>query len=925
MTRRGFTAIFLSLVMIIVVLYSLSFAKGATMSEGNNEGNKKIMLANNGNAMYRIYMSSDADAVQQYAAQELADYLGQVAGTSFELVMGDNSPNGHVLAVGRNSLTETLVPELSSDELGDDGFIIRPVNRYVVIAGSSSRGTMNGVNYFLDRYIGVKWFSPTYTFVPDRTKLQVSVGNDVQVPRFQYREMFVNDGNNESFRVHNLLNGKSHYRAQITSVPGLDSWSDYVPQGVHNFHALVPNAAHHSGGQLLAMNEEVRRIASENLIGIIRQRIANGQDPSYGFSQQDTTWDPDSQSKSFADQHGGTLAAPIMDLVGDVANRVKAQIPAARVGTLAYLFSFPAPTGMTLPDNVVVTVAPIEADHGRSLDSQENSRFGEQLARWAEMSDHLVIWDYLTNFNGGGYLQPYPNLYAMAETIKFAAQYPAVKGYFGQQVHGSLGPIGFGFDELRTWVGARLLWNPDQDIQSLIDEFVNGYYGAAAPYVGQYIELLHQSLVDTGSVLTISTPVTSQYLSFNALLAADDLFERATAAVAEDPAVLERVQKMRTGVDYIILFRRAEFAQKAADLGIDWNPDTELRLQRFKDLTGNVTSYRIDNGNIQLLYQMLEIDRLAPPVPEFIKNLPESDWIDFQDLDFRLLAGASMVFDEKASDHVAMRLEGQTSAWGIQLNNTSLPRDGSWKLYANVRVDPGDGSPQAGAFRYGLYPSEPVPAGVTFGEVSDGEYHLIEIPWVYEYDPDLFVQYLWFQPSASGAINNLYVDRVFAVRVHPSEVTPPEVYNPGFETIAPNGAYPDGWQTAGGVWDSDTAHSGSYSIRLDPDPANSFNVIYTAEPEWIAVTPGQAYKLTGWIKNNSSTGSVALGVRQINAAKTSINYSWHDGADLDSGWTQYEVEFIADSNASHVSIYFKLDQQVNGSAWLDDINLIAVP
>lgn len=917
MPAKKYTIVILLFLAISAVFSSITAVKGgSTLPDSGDNDEATVTLANYGQAKYKVYVHTAADAIERHSAQELADYLGQVSGASFELVAGVSPPNGHTIAVGRNALTESLVPELSTGQLGDDGFVLRAINRYIVIAGGSLRGTMNGVNYFLDRYVGVKWFSPTYTFVPAKMKLQVALGSDMQVPRFQYREMFVNDGDDEQFRARNLLNGKSHYRTRVQSEPGLNSWSDYVPPGVHNFKSIVTDTVYHSGGQLLAMNEEVRRIAAESLIGKIGQRMASGLDPSYGFSQQDTAWTPDPQSKAFADQHGGTLAAPVMDMISDVANRVKAQIPDARIGTLAYQFSFPAPAGLTLPDNVVVTLAPFEKDHGRSLGSAQNAWFGEQIAAWAGMSDHLVLWDYLTNFNGGGYLQPYPNLYAMADTIKFSAQYPAIKGYFGQQVHDYRGPIGTGFDDLRTWLGARLLWDPDQDVQALIDEFVDGYYGAAAPYIGDYIELMHQSLADSGSSLMIGTPITASYLSFDTMRQADLLFNQAVAAVAHDPVFFEHVQKMRLNVDYIILARRAEFIQQAQHQQTVWNPDMESRMQRFKDYSQNIERYRIDNGLMPILYEQLALERVAASVPDPVANLPASDWTDMQDMVFRLFAGAEIVTDAKASDHAAAKL-GKTDAWGIQVDSQALPREGRWKLYANVRIDPSSGIASGPALRYGLYPSEYSPGAVGIETLSDGEYHVIELPWAFEYDPQTPLRYLWFQPRL---IEALYVDRVFAVRVNP-----PQIYNAGFETAAPNGAYPDGWQMRAGVWDSGEAYEGSRSIRLDSDPANNFHVVHSDASKFISVTPGQTYKLTGWIKNGSNTGSVSLGARQINASNGSISYAWHPGASPGSGWTQYEVAFTAAPNARYVSIYFKSDQQTDGPAWLDNVELTELP
>jgi hypothetical protein len=45
--------------------------------------------------------------------------------------------------------------------------------------------------------------------------------------------------------------------------------------------------------------------------------------------------------------------------------------------------------------------------------------------------------------------------------------------------------------ELRAWVLAQLLYNPYQDDRVLIKEFLEGYYGAAADKIRQYMDLMY--------------------------------------------------------------------------------------------------------------------------------------------------------------------------------------------------------------------------------------------------------------------------------------------------------------------------------------------------------------------------------------------------------------------------------------------------
>ncbi len=150
------------------------------------------------------------------------------------------------------------------------------------------------------------------------------------------------------------------------------------------------------------------------------------------------------------------------------------------------------------------------------------------------------------------------------------------------------------------------------------------------------------------------------------------------------------------------------------------------------------------------------------------------------------------------------------------------------------------------------------------------------------------------------------------------------VYNGSFEKMTVGWARPDGWAMRAAVWDQTVARTGQYSAKLVPDANNTFNVLNTDAPKAIAVTPGHRYVLTGWVKNSATAGSVALGVRQVDASGGSTSYLWTE-ADRTGDWTKVEVEFTALPQTKTVWIYFKLDQAANGAAWIDDLELSEVP
>lgn len=107
--------------------------------------------------------------------------------------------------------------------------------------------------------------------------------------------------------------------------------------------------------------------------------------------------------------------------------------------------------------------------------------------------------------------------------------------------------------ELRTWLVSKLMWNPDADVDSLTSVFLNGYYGAAAPYIDKYLKLLEGGLLGSRTPLWIyDSPVTHKDGMLNPIMrrSYNELFDKAEKAVAADSALLARVQRSRLSLQY---------------------------------------------------------------------------------------------------------------------------------------------------------------------------------------------------------------------------------------------------------------------------------------------------------------------------------------------------------------------------------------
>ncbi|WP_413436906.1 DUF4838 domain-containing protein [Sulfuriferula sp. GW1] len=743
----------------------------AAVAAGAGKSPASLLLADNGHARYHIHVARNADAITLGAAATLADYLKRISGAGFASFSDDDNPQaGPLLVVGRdNILTKRLCPDISYDKLGEDGFVIRTVGPHLVIAGATPRGTMYGVNWFLDRKLGVKWLSPSYTYVPAQPKLQVARLNTLQVPRFSYREVLSYEGQDKLYRAHNLLNGESHGPSFSASPPEIDSWDHSwdAKGGEASFYELMPQdqyaKAHpdwYAGGQVAMMNPQVRQVMAEAIVNRLKQ-LPDYKKVWFDLHDMDWGWDMDPASKAFADKHGGEPSAPRLDMVIDIANRVRQVLPGARLAFNAYHWSFTPPKGMTVPDYVMVFPMTIQVDYSSPLNQGRNQKLGQDIAGWNAIAKHILVWDHITNFSG--FLQPTSNIYPIGHSLQWLATLPNVHGYFAE---GSWNTPAAEFASLRVWMIARLLWDPKQDVRALVAEYCRYYFGAASPYVLQYIDLMHAAIAKSRDVLSEKTQVDVAMLNLDFVRAADQLFEKAQAAVANNPVFLEHVKEARMPVDYVILVRRKEYADEAAQRGIHWQPDTAKRLARFNQTirTAKVSEYR-QGGNIKELDELLAVERRTPQAPAMVRDLAKSDWVDFQDLSFNRYESAQIVQDKSASDGAAARMNGDSSTWAVQFKLDKLPKQGRWELYASVRVDAATNHDKDVGAKVGYSPPMGLFNAGLIGTLNDGRYHFIKVPGgPFRYDTDQG-KGVYIQAPGEKYVKYVYVDRFIAVRV----------------------------------------------------------------------------------------------------------------------------------------------------------------
>lgn len=153
-----------------------------------------LVLAENGIARAVIVALPEAGKPARFAAEELKMYLDKAAGASFPIV--DSMPkSGPAILIGDSVETRKL--GISVADLKRDGFILKRVGDFIVIAGRDDKdfdvracaekadwhrqsipecATAFGAYEFLERIAGVRWYFPGQhgEFVPAKKRICVS-------------------------------------------------------------------------------------------------------------------------------------------------------------------------------------------------------------------------------------------------------------------------------------------------------------------------------------------------------------------------------------------------------------------------------------------------------------------------------------------------------------------------------------------------------------------------------------------------------------------------------------------------------------------------------------------------------------------------------------------------------------------------------
>ena len=546
----------------------------------------RLILSSARTANLPISIAKDAEIAVRTAANELAHFLKRITGADFP-VCSDSDGIAVRLAADPSLDEETYRIQCRSDGL--------------TITGGSGRGVLYGVYGFLENVLGVRFYTHDVTKVPKCEELVLDEMDITDSPAFEYRycdynmppEWRVRNGMNAG--IPGVFGGSKTYALFVHSFNWLVNPDQYFDTHPEYFSMVNGQRVKHRS-QLCLTNPEVIAIATERAKQYLRQ---NPDATLISVSQNDCYNPCECPECAKIDAENGSHAGSLLYFVNAVAEGIEEEFPHVIVDTLAYQYTRTPPKVIRPRPNVCVRLCSIECCFGHPMETCRHTAsfakvaktsagtFQEDLIGWSKICDRIYIWDYVTNY--AHYWLPFPNFHVIGPNMRFFAA-NGVKGVFEEGNGQSVSPD---MTEMRTWLLAKLLWNPDFDVEQGIFEFTEAVYGSAAAEIRAYIKLLEKRVTEGNIHFGIYDFPFAGYLDPETLAEAQKLL----AAALEKPlSFSERVyvEKAALSVEYAAVAQAALLGQtdhdrmdamleKARTLGItrisewlDWYPSTRI-------------------------------------------------------------------------------------------------------------------------------------------------------------------------------------------------------------------------------------------------------------------------------------------------------------------------------------------------------------
>lgn len=560
----------------------------SSMTAGLSSNGSEIELARDGKTEYAIIRNTSATAAEVFATQELSAFLEKVTGAKFVIISERTQPLPQkAIYVGQ---TDLAARHVDFSKLGQEDWIIKTADQNLILAGGRPRGTLYAVYEFLEQKLGCHWLDEFTEVVPSRPELKLATMNIKGRPAFWDRAIFTSSDNLIDEERMSLFNARNKDTGATSAQYGFGNRVG-SPSHCHTFYLYskdwptnhpeylamnangerLPSTSGLGPGQICLTHPEVRKLMLEKLrryIATDRETAAKAGYPPpriYVIASNDNPIICQCpECKAIVEREGANVGATI-DLANFLADGVKDEFPDVLVQTFAYLQTVVPPKTIRPRDNVIIQLAQLNVewtggawpkneldeypDFFRPMTNAINRKCSETLVNWSKITKHLSIWDYwvIYDFNGTNrFMTPYVNLVCIKSDLEL---------FFNNHVEMIYAecekPEDTSFFALKHWLGLKLMQDPRQPDEPLVQTFMSGYYGPASAKMNAYLAYMEQRISHVPETDKLSGMLERDrpYLDLDFYITSTKLLDEAALLCNKNKAALLHVQREMIPVD----------------------------------------------------------------------------------------------------------------------------------------------------------------------------------------------------------------------------------------------------------------------------------------------------------------------------------------------------------------------------------------
>jgi len=465
------------------------------------------------------------------AAFDLQHYVEKITGAKLPIMSDKEEFHRPAILVGASEQTARLgvkIPDGFTADRREEEYMILCRDNTLVLAGNDLahyHGTPYAVYEFLNR-LGVRWFMPSDfgEVVPSLKTIRVDEIDFRDKPDFAIRNWWLHATPKMYAEEHLWKLRNKAGPVSSVKIPGDGSINQYLPHDQFDEHPewfamnadstpikSMPSLSHPDVPALVAkamkkrLAERLERDDLAPLSGSIMRSGPAGQHLSIGLALSDglpVDFSPETMklNRGFAGILGRagvpkelSISEEWFQFINKVAQEVTKDYPDVIISTNGYANRDLPPEGISLHPNLSVMYAAIWADTLHAFDnprSWHGALQGHIIERWCELNKRVFIYNY-NEVNLVSLQTPVPTVRKLAHNL------PLLKKW---------GLMGF-MDEARNaymehgittrYTRARIYWNANLDVNALLGDYFQKWYGKAAAPAQAFWEALDDCIENT--------------------------------------------------------------------------------------------------------------------------------------------------------------------------------------------------------------------------------------------------------------------------------------------------------------------------------------------------------------------------------------------------------------------------------------------